>query len=535
MARRKRSRAIRTVIDRSWVWRPGNRPRKKAAEESWSSYWTPSSYVVENAAPSNLIVTYAKKPKPAEMIVGNFAVSGNTISSITADGTGLIYTFVLGTALIYGDAPTLTSNGSVYNITNNVAAVEQTADVNIKLLSDGITAGYITSGHLSGFNDLSGNNNHGATQVIGSTVDIITNGFGTHKVVRFLGIDSAYFTFTEITNAKSFIWIGLETVASSPLLAPLFGSSATYYQNSRGDSVVNDRGIFKLTTDTTNYKWPRKTVRVNGKLINSHGTSVPQTMSIITGVNNVEFRFNALSLDRVPSRIFAGDLILFKSWSESLTDSQMKNEVKYWADQLGITVNWSGVPSTVQHEGDSMANGLFSTPFDLDKAANMPVSIYTNSSVSGSKVATMSTRSDNNTIPNEARTDFVIQCGINNCNLYYENSAAQQRSDFAAELAAFYSKIMAKNNPTHIFWGNLPVCDARATQAIKDAVAFHYIYNEELAALAAAHSNVHIVDIASVLDGTIADDLSADGFHPSPAGYQKMQTAFLSVINSIYT
>jgi len=32
----------------------------------------------------------------------------------------LIYTFVLGTALVYGDAPTLTSNGFVYNIVNNI-------------------------------------------------------------------------------------------------------------------------------------------------------------------------------------------------------------------------------------------------------------------------------------------------------------------------------------------------------------------------------------------------------------------------------
>lgn len=94
----------------------------RSASQPFSSYWTPSSYVVENAAPTNLVVTYAKKPKPAEMIVGNFAVSDNTISSITADATGKIFTFALGTALVYGDAPTLTSNGKTYKIINNVAA-----------------------------------------------------------------------------------------------------------------------------------------------------------------------------------------------------------------------------------------------------------------------------------------------------------------------------------------------------------------------------------------------------------------------------
>ena len=41
--------------------------------QSWSRYWTPSSYVVENAAPTHLIVTYTKKPKPTEMIAGNLS------------------------------------------------------------------------------------------------------------------------------------------------------------------------------------------------------------------------------------------------------------------------------------------------------------------------------------------------------------------------------------------------------------------------------------------------------------------------------
>jgi len=94
----------------------------KSSGQSWSKYWIPITYVVDNAAPTNLIVTYANKPNPADMVTGNFAVSGNTISSITADGTGLIWTFVLSTALLYGDAPTLTTNGFVYNITNNVVS-----------------------------------------------------------------------------------------------------------------------------------------------------------------------------------------------------------------------------------------------------------------------------------------------------------------------------------------------------------------------------------------------------------------------------
>ena len=104
---------------------------------SWLDYWSPQSYVVENAAPTNLIVTYAKKPNPDEMVAGNFAVSDNTISSITSDGTGLIYTFVLGTALVYGDTPTLTANGEVYNITNNVALTAQFIAYNDRVVTDG--------------------------------------------------------------------------------------------------------------------------------------------------------------------------------------------------------------------------------------------------------------------------------------------------------------------------------------------------------------------------------------------------------------
>lgn len=503
---------------------------------SSSSSWTPLILVVENAEPTKVVM--AGSASNTNAVAGDFTITGFTVSSLARDVTNKILTLTLSTSVPFYSILNVVFGGISYSVTNNVQAVEQTANVGIKMLADGITAGYIGAlNKLSGFNDLSGNNNNGARVQIsdGTHPELIMNAFGTHKAVRLKGLNTSYFSFAEITNARSFIWIGKEDIATSPLVAPILGSTATYYQYSRGQAAYNDRGIFYYSAVTTNYKWTRQQVRVNGKLINPHGTSVPTEVKIICGVNDIEdTRLDCLAVDRVPSRIFGGDILLFKIFSDRLTDIQMRNEVGYWSAQLGISINWSGVPNKVQYEGDSMA--FFATsPFAIDKAPNMPVSATTSSSASGSKVSTMSARSDANTIPNEPRTDFFIQCGINNCNAYYNNSAAQQRADFAAELSVFYSKIMAKNNPTHIFWGNLPVCDARATQAIEDAVPFHYIYNEELDALAAAHANVHIIDIASVIDGTIADDLSADGFHPSAAGYAKMQIAYLAVVNEIYT
>ena len=44
-----------------------------------SSYWSPSSAVVENADPTDVVLTYAKAVNPADAIAGNFTIAGKTI------------------------------------------------------------------------------------------------------------------------------------------------------------------------------------------------------------------------------------------------------------------------------------------------------------------------------------------------------------------------------------------------------------------------------------------------------------------------
>lgn len=84
---------------------------------SWSSYWeTLISAVIEDAAPSNLVLTF---PAPAIVSAADFAVSDNTVSSLSWAGN--VLTLVLGTPVIYGDTPTVNFKSlGAKTVTNNV-------------------------------------------------------------------------------------------------------------------------------------------------------------------------------------------------------------------------------------------------------------------------------------------------------------------------------------------------------------------------------------------------------------------------------
>jgi len=91
--------------------------------KQWQTYWTPSSAVVENVAPADVVLTYAKAVNPADAIAGNFTVAGKTINSATLDGTGKILTLVVDTAFIYNDSISVVANSETIPVTNNVAAI----------------------------------------------------------------------------------------------------------------------------------------------------------------------------------------------------------------------------------------------------------------------------------------------------------------------------------------------------------------------------------------------------------------------------
>lgn len=423
----------------------------------------------------------------------------------------------------------------------------------LKMDADGITAGYISGQNLSGANDLSGNgHNLARVNIAGDYPKLISNGFGTHKVVRFGGDSKDYFNFTEITTVRAFLWIGLETVSTDEVLANFLGSDTTYYQLSRQSATdiytnpICPRGIFWFLNggiNDTNYKCVRQAVRLNGKKISAHGTVLPTAMSIITCNFSENVRINNLGMDRVPSRIFGGDVMTLKLFSDVLTDAEWKSEIKYWGQTKGITTNISGHNPIVHNEGDSFAANGFAPNLNngtfFESIGNFAItSVATTSAVAGSKVADVITRSDNNTIPNNVITDIIMQVGINDCHVYYLNSMAQQTSDFSTAIESLYQKLKAKQQFTHLFWGNLPqiyipFVDTGIHQAWIDAIPYHYIYNNALAQLAINHSDVTIVDISSVSDGaTAANYQTGDGLHPSGLGYYLIIQLFIAAIKT---
>ena len=97
------------------VFRTGSSPAR-------SSYWTPSSAVVEDADPTDVVLTYAKAVNPADAIAGNFTIAGKTISGAVLDGTGKILTLTVTVAFVYGDSITVVANGTNISVTNNINA-----------------------------------------------------------------------------------------------------------------------------------------------------------------------------------------------------------------------------------------------------------------------------------------------------------------------------------------------------------------------------------------------------------------------------
>ena len=105
-----------------WTFIGNTIVNRRGGGQSWSSYWSPPSAVVENAAPTDVVLTYAKSVNPADVIAGNFAIAGKTISSATLDVTGKILTLVVSVAFVYGDSITVVANGENIVVTNNITA-----------------------------------------------------------------------------------------------------------------------------------------------------------------------------------------------------------------------------------------------------------------------------------------------------------------------------------------------------------------------------------------------------------------------------
>ena len=93
---------------------------KEIGLDTSASDWTPQSLVVEDAAPTHVVMTGSVANTTS--VAGDFAPSNGAMSSISRDVTNKIITGVLSVAVNNGDVLTITYKGVVYAVTNNVAA-----------------------------------------------------------------------------------------------------------------------------------------------------------------------------------------------------------------------------------------------------------------------------------------------------------------------------------------------------------------------------------------------------------------------------
>jgi lysophospholipase L1-like esterase len=500
------------------------------------------SAVIENAAPTVVVLTFDNTV--TGVVKEDFTLTGKTISDCTI--VDAVVNLTVSVAYAYGDIVTVDYVKDAGNlesfsdlvVTNNVEAVEITAGLLLKYYANDIDAGYITGTDLSGINDLSGNTKHGTAAGIGYP-QYIANGLGTNKVIRLGGNNTSYFTFTELTNIKSFIWIGKETTAVSGALSPLFGNTNMSYDNNARNSTTS-RGVFER--DGT-YPWYCKKLRINGVCKNAHMNVVPTSVSIVAGSSTVATRANNLGMDRVVSRIFGGDVLLLKFFSTELTEKQLLSEITYWSNQLSISISYEGLKGSTLFVGDSISYGLSHygiAQTKLSAQIKYPISKFEETGVGGATSQGIIDLSDANSLPLE-KTDIFCHVGINDCHAYYTQSEATQRANFAANLASIYTKLKAKQGFNHVFIGLVgDIYEANVTlpdnQAWIDAIPYHYIYNEEITAFAAAHpTDVHLVNSRTVMNGTTAANYSADGLHLSGTGYNALMDLYVASVLTVYT
>jgi len=163
----------------------------KKSSQNWSSYWSSLiSATVENAAPTNVVLTFPTA-KPS-LGASDFTIAGFTISS--ASWAGSVLTLVLSTAVLeYNGDLTITflTTGQTATITNNVNDGNTVAWFAV---GNG-SSDYLTkdgSNYVSKWNDLSGNGRHllqatGTNQPLFSTDQIIFDGIDNFlKVPNFV-------------------------------------------------------------------------------------------------------------------------------------------------------------------------------------------------------------------------------------------------------------------------------------------------------------------------------------------------------------
>ena len=156
-----------------------------------------------------------------------------------------------------------------------------------------------------------------------------------------------------------------------------------------------------------------------------------------------------------------------------------------------------------------------------------PGSTYRNLGVSGS-LAAQAAREQLPTAVEEKPDLVTIWLAVNDFN------AQVAPQDLGAALSTMIDQLVAKT-PARIFVGNVP--DLRAVPAyagIDQAALLAHVeaYNSAIAAVAARHADrVVVVDLFTGSAAIMTQvTVSADGFHPSDAGYELIAERFAAAM-----
>jgi hypothetical protein len=88
-----------------------------------SRAWTPQSLVVEDAAPTHVVMTGMVAETKA--VASDFTIAGFTITLLERDATNKILTLTLSTSVAYGEVLNVVIKGKSYAVTNNTAVIAE--------------------------------------------------------------------------------------------------------------------------------------------------------------------------------------------------------------------------------------------------------------------------------------------------------------------------------------------------------------------------------------------------------------------------
>jgi hypothetical protein len=165
---------------------------------SSSRNWTPQSLVVEDAAPTHVVMTGLVVN--TDSVAGDFTIAGFTVLSLAKDITNKILTLTLSATVTEFDSLIVNYKGLNYNVTNNVS--DAPSDLMVTTISGGHRLTWTDNSGVEDGYEISVSINSGAFAVVGQVLtdvvtydDTVTAGSPlTYKVRAFKNFDYSDFS-----------------------------------------------------------------------------------------------------------------------------------------------------------------------------------------------------------------------------------------------------------------------------------------------------------------------------------------------------